>query len=95
MFFLHGNCVIGGSLLSLGKETKGLKTFAKAVSHKVSTLPGRGKKKKGEEPFGTIPEQHAYNRPKQNRNEADPGVVSDDEDEFRVSLDRIPFRRVL
>jgi len=68
----------------LGKEKKGLKTFAKAVSHKVSTLPGRGKKK--DETFGTIPEQQTYNRPNHNRNEAnvDAGVISDEEDDFRV-----------
>ncbi len=69
----------------MGKEKKGLKSFAKAVTHKVSTLPGRGKKKHKDEGFGTIPEQHAYKQPNQSRNEADPGVVSDDEDEFRVT----------
>ena len=76
----------GGSLLSLrGKEKKGgLKNLAKAVGSKVSTLPGRGKKKPKEDPFGTIPEQQVYTGRRQDHGEADPGVVSDDEDEFRV-----------
>lgn len=85
--------MIGGSLLSLGKEKKGsLKNLAKAVGHKVSTLPGRGKKKKGEDTFSTIPEMGGgfssdfakVNNPANARTQPDPGVISDDEDEFRV-----------
>jgi len=76
---------LGGSLLSLkSKDGKGLKSLAKSVGHKVSTLPGRGKKKKKEDPFGSIPEQKIQVT-KQSVGEADPGVISDDEDEFRVN----------
>lgn len=97
---------IGGSLLSLkGKgDKKGIKSFAKAVGskvNKVSTLPGRGHKKKGlDDNFGAIPEQQSGSSTNlavsknftmggggggyHHRNsEADPGVISDDEDEFR------------
>ncbi|CAL8104819.1 unnamed protein product [Orchesella dallaii] len=81
---------IGGSLLSLkGKDKKGLKSFAKAVGNKVSTLPGRGHKKRHDDNFGAIPEQQTYtnnttnSNQKHPMNEADPGVISDDEDEFR------------
>jgi len=76
---------LGGSLLSLGKEKKGLKKLAKAVGNKVATLPGRKKKVK-DDAFGTIPEQYSNLGMKQNRHEADPGVISDDEDDFRVSF---------
>jgi len=70
----------------LGKEKKGLKKFAKAVGNKVATLPGRGKKKVKDDGFGTIPEQYSNLGSRQNRHEADPGVISDDEDDFRVIL---------
>ncbi|CAG7827069.1 unnamed protein product [Allacma fusca] len=76
---------VGGSLLSLrGKEKKGgLKNLAKAVGSKVSTtLPRRDKKKHSEDQFGTIPEQQVYSSKKQSHADADPGVISDDEDEF-------------
>ncbi|XP_021953772.1 rab11 family-interacting protein 1 isoform X2 [Folsomia candida] len=81
---------MGGSLLSLGKEKKGsLRNLAKAVGHKVSTLPGRGKKKNKDESFGAIPESTGISGSefvtvkRSNRHDADPGVISDDEDEFR------------
>jgi hypothetical protein len=78
--------------LSLGKEKKGsIKNLARAVGHKVSTLPGRGKKKKDKEDFGPIPEQTSVSGStfavvsrSSHRHDADPGVISDDEDEFRV-----------
>lgn len=95
LIFLH----IGGSLLSLGKEKKGsLRNLAKAVGHKVSTLPGRGKKKNKEESFGAIPESTTgisgsefttVTRSSHARHDADPGVISDDEDEFRVIVKKI------
>lgn len=71
-----------------GKEGKkgGLKNLAKAVGNKVSTLPGRGRKKHGDDQFGTIPEQQVYTGKKQSHEDADPGVISDDEDEFRVLI---------
>ncbi len=79
----------------MGKEKKGsLRNLAKAVGHKVSTLPGRGKKKNKDESFGAIPESgisgtefvtvKRSNNPR--HHDADPGVISDDEDEFRVTL---------
>jgi len=83
---------MGGSLLSLGKEKKAsIKNLAKAVGHKVSTLPGRGKKKHKDDVFGVIPEQTSISgsefvrahRGSVRSDVADPGVISDDEDEFR------------
>lgn len=66
--------------------------MAKAVGHKVSTLPGRGKKKNKDESFGAIPESTGISGSefvtvkRSNRHDADPGVISDDEDEFRVLI---------
>lgn len=75
---------LGGSLLSLGKEKKSLKSLVKSVGNKVSTLPGRGKKKGRDDAFGAIPEQTTFNskNKKLNKHDADPGVLSDEEDEF-------------
>jgi hypothetical protein len=67
--------------------------LAKAVGNKVSTLPGRGKKKHKDESFGAIPEQSSVSgsafakvQRSSGHFEADPGVISDEDDEFRVSL---------
>jgi len=81
--------ILGGSLLSLGKEKKSsIKNLAKAVGSKVSTLPGRGRKKNKDDSFGSIPEQSSVSglvfQKVQRNSEADPGVISDDDDEFRV-----------
>lgn len=93
----HCFSFIGGSLLSLKAkgDKKSLKGLAKAVGNKVnkvSTLPGRGHKKRhNDDSFGAIPEQLSYtaNRTgslrRQPTNDADPGVISDEEDEFRVN----------
>jgi hypothetical protein len=69
----------------LGKEKKGLKSLVKSVGNKVSTLPGRGKKKEKNDSFGAIPEQRMYANELNNqaKKDSDPGVISD-EDEFRV-----------
>lgn len=89
---------LGGSLISLKEKKGSIKNLAKAVGHKVSTLPGRGKKKHKDDSFGAInqiPEQSISNSAtfakvdrfsSSSRHDADPGVISDDEDEFRVNL---------
>lgn len=85
---------VGGSLLSLGtlEKRKGLKNFAKSLGSKVH-LSGKSKKeKKGQDSdsmsgsFSSIGTpgsgQFQQRRSGQTMGDADPGVISEDEDEF-------------
>lgn len=76
----------GGSLLSIGsiEKRKGLKKLAKSIGSKVK---GKSRNKLNDS-FNdeTIGEYRPRERSSiQARGEADPGVVSDEEDEFTVS----------
>ncbi|XP_050450346.1 rab11 family-interacting protein 2 [Cataglyphis hispanica] len=71
---------IGGSLLSIGslEKRKGLKKLAKSIGNKVkgkskSRLDGNNLDEK---------EEHQFRITRQEPGEADPGVISEDEDEF-------------
>lgn len=73
---------IGGSLLSIGslEKRKGLKKFAKSIGNKVK---GKSKSKLDKDELDEREEHHI--RPsRQAPGEADPGVISEDEDEFTV-----------
>lgn len=74
---------IGGSLLSIGslEKRKGLKKLAKSIGNKVkgkskNRLDGENLNEKAEDQFRIT---------RQEPGEADPGVISEDEDEFTVS----------
>lgn len=74
---------IGGSLLSIGslEKRKGLKKLAKSIGNKVkgkskNRLDGNNLDEKEEREFKIT---------RQEPGEADPGVISEDEDEFTVS----------
>lgn len=74
---------IGGSLLSIGslEKRKGLKKLAKSIGNKVkgkskSRLDGNNLDEK---------EEHQFRITRQEPGEADPGVISEDEDEFTVN----------
>lgn len=76
---------IGGSLLSIGslEKRKGLKKLAKSIGNKV-----KGKSKNRLD-SGHLDEkeEHQFTRiTRQEPGEADPGVISEDEDEFTVSM---------
>ncbi|XP_015599828.1 rab11 family-interacting protein 2 isoform X2 [Cephus cinctus] len=71
---------IGGSLLSIGslEKRKGLKKFAKSIGNKV-----KGKSKSRLDKDGLDEkEEHHIQPSRQEPGEADPGVISEDEDEF-------------
>lgn len=74
---------IGGSLLSIGslEKRKGLKKFAKSIGNRVK---GKSKNKLNEDELDER-EEHQIRPSKQGPGEADPGVISEDEDEFTVS----------
>jgi len=74
---------IGGSLLSIGslEKRKGLKKLAKSIGNKVK---GKSKNRLDENNLNEK-EEHEIKITRQEPGEADPGVISEDEDEFTVS----------
>lgn len=74
---------LGGSLMSLGsKEKASLKNFAKSVSHKIDKVahkPGKKKSRKESRDNQGFPQELMQSR--QHAGEADPGVISDSDDE--------------
>lgn len=76
---------IGGSLLSIGslEKRKGLKKLAKSIGNKVK---GKSKNRLDVDNLDEK-EEHQFTRiTRQEPGEADPGVISEDEDEFTVSV---------
>ena len=73
---------IGGSLLSIGslEKRKGLKKLAKSIGNKVK---GKSKSKLNQDDLDERDEHH-FRPTGQEPGEADPGVISEDEDEFTV-----------
>lgn len=71
---------IGGSLLSIGsiEKRKGLKKLAKSIGNRVK---GKSKNKLEKDDLDER-EENAFRRTAQEPGEADPGVISEDEDEF-------------
>lgn len=71
---------IGGSLLSIGslEKRKGLKKLAKSIGNKVK---GKSKNRLDENNLDEK-EEHQFRITRQEPGEADPGVISEDEDEF-------------
>lgn len=75
---------IGGSLLSIGsiEKRKGLKKLAKSIGNRVK---GKSKNKLNKENLDEREEEYGFRATSQEPGEADPGVISEDEDEFTVS----------
>lgn len=75
---------IGGSLLSIGslEKRKGLKKLAKSIGNRVK---GKSKNKLDKNEFDEI-DEHYIKPSGQEPGEADPGVISEDDDEFAVSI---------
>ncbi|XP_042206215.1 rab11 family-interacting protein 1-like [Homarus americanus] len=75
---------LGGSLMSLGnKEKANLKSFAKSVSHKIDKIahkPGKKKSRKESRDSQGFPQELMQSR--QHAGDADPGVISDSDDDF-------------
>lgn len=73
---------IGGSLLSIGslEKRKGLKKLAKSIGNKVK---GKSKNRLNDDHLDEN-EEHQFKTTRQEPGEADPGVISEDEDEFTV-----------
>ncbi|KAK0168389.1 hypothetical protein PV327_002195 [Microctonus hyperodae] len=73
---------IGGSLLSIGslEKRKGLKKLAKSIGNRVK---GRSKNKLNKDEFDEV-EEHYIRTSGQEPGEADPGVISEDDDEFTI-----------
>lgn len=73
---------IGGSLLSIGsfEKRKGLKKLAKSIGNRVK---GKSKHNLNKKEDLDEREEHKF-RTRQEPGEADPGVISEDEDEFTV-----------
>lgn len=75
---------LGGSLMSLGsKEKANLKSFAKSVSHKIDKIaqkPGKKKSRKESRDGQGFPQE--LMRSRQHAGDADPGVISDSDDDF-------------
>ncbi|XP_011312547.1 rab11 family-interacting protein 2 [Fopius arisanus] len=71
---------IGGSLLSIGslEKRKGLKKLAKSIGNRVK---GKSKSKLDKDEFDEV-EEHQIRPSRQEPGEADPGVISEDDDEF-------------
>lgn len=80
---------IGGSLLSIGsfEKRKGLKKLAKSIGNKVK---GKSKNRLDGDHLDEK-EEHQYKITRQEPGEADPGVISEDEDEFTVNEAIITF----
>ncbi|KZC11713.1 Rab11 family-interacting protein 1, partial [Dufourea novaeangliae] len=72
---------IGGSLLSIGslEKRKGLKKLAKSIGNRVK---GKSKHNVNKEELDEREEHKFRNTTRQQPGEADPGVISEDEDEF-------------
>ncbi|XP_043675563.1 rab11 family-interacting protein 1 isoform X1 [Vespula pensylvanica] len=72
---------IGGSLLSIGsiEKRKGLKKLAKSIGNRVK---GKSKNKLNKENLDEREEEYGFRATSQEPGEADPGVISEDEDEF-------------
>ncbi|XP_074095291.1 rab11 interacting protein [Cotesia typhae] len=72
---------IGGSLLSIGslEKRKGLKKLAKSIGNRVK---GKSKNKLDHEHEFDEVEEHQIRPTRQEPGEADPGVISEDDDEF-------------
>lgn len=83
---------IGGSLLSIGslEKRKGLKKLAKSIGNRVK---GRSKNRLDSNNLDEKDEKDEYQSriTGQELGEADPGVISEDEDEFTVSSDNILY----
>lgn len=79
---------IGGSLLSIGslEKRKGLKKLAKSIGNKVK---GKSKNRLDVDNLDEKEEHHFTKITRQEPGEADPGVISEDEDEFTVSTNQI------
>jgi len=74
---------IGGSLLSLGgKERKGIKKLASSVGNKLK-IPSRGHQNKEEKNEDSRFSRHSSGRFSDKFSNGEPGVISEDEDEFR------------
>lgn len=71
---------IGGSLLSIGsiEKRKGLKKLAKSIGNRVK---GKSKNKLDKDDPDER-EEHVFRKTAQEPGDADPGVISEDEDEF-------------
>lgn len=84
--------LVGGSLLSIAsaEKRKGIKKFAKSIGSKMN-LKGKKKDNEDDSSVGTASISSLRNvneprvRSKQTVEDADPGVVSEDEDDFAVS----------
>ena len=76
---------IGGSLLSIGsfEKRKGLKKLAKSIGNRV-----KGKSKHNLDKGDDLNEkdERKFRTTRQEPGEADPGVISEDEDEFTVTM---------
>nr|XP_003701619.1 PREDICTED: rab11 family-interacting protein 2 [Megachile rotundata] len=72
---------IGGSLLSIGsfEKRKGLKKLAKSIGNRVK---GKSKHNLDKKEDLDEREEHRFRTTRQEPGEADPGVISEDEDEF-------------
>lgn len=80
---------IGGSLLSIGslEKRKGLKKLAKSIGNKVK---GKSKNRLDGNNLDEKEEREIkINVTRQEPGEADPGVISEDEDEFTVSESKL------
>lgn len=87
--FSHAAHSVGGSLMSLdsAEKPKGIKKFAKSIGSKINL---KGKKKNGHDgddgsSIGSVSSLHVRNniekfKSKQTVEDADPGVVSEDDD---------------
>lgn len=75
---------IGGSLLSIGsfEKHKGLRKLAKSIGSKVK---GKSKSRLDGDHLNEKAEDDQFRITRQEPGEADPGVISEDEDEFTVS----------
>lgn len=93
---------VGGSLLSIGsaEKRKGIKKFAKSISSKMH-LKGKKKDGDGDDSWsigsvGSLKRRNGVAKygSQQTAEDADPGVVSEDDDEFTVS-NKYFYNRVL
>lgn len=76
---------IGGSLLSIGsiEKRKSLKKLAKSIGSRVK---GKSKSKLNEDDLDEKDEHYFRPTNYQEPGEADPGVISEDDDEFTVRI---------
>lgn len=83
---------VGGSLLSLGtlEKSKGIKKFAKSIGSKINVKHKKKSSESDVDSIGSINSlkrrtgtyDNAFKDSKQVAGDADPGVISEDEDEF-------------